>query len=393
MADNIIVKDSTGTDKTMRTTDTGTTHIPHQRLSDGTNIVAIKAASTAAVAADPALVVSVSPNTAISVNTHAVTGTAANGAAASGNPVLIAGSDGTNARTVKVATDGTLLVNGVQDARATGSITSAASVVGPVSVTNRNVTTIAVYGTHAGVTFVIEATDDGTNWYGLQCINNATGQAAATWTPGNNASASYDTAVGGYTQVRVRATAWTSGTMSVGISNQVFAYDPVIAALSQGLAANGAAVVGNPVLIAGWNGTNAYALRTDTSGQVILGAGSNTIGSIAAADNLFFNDTTTALGASATFTGTSHDHGSAAGSYHRFAKFNAVAFADQAGTVRIEMSNDNTTWRRATVDTAVTANGVVTLSVPVLTRYYRVIYVNGATIQGAFMVNSSYTSA
>lgn len=329
------------------------------RPSDGTNSVAIKAASTAAAATDPAMVVAISPNNTVglsagtnaigklaandgvdigdvtinntsiavtgtfwqatqpvslvSVPTHAVTqsgtwsvtatGAAANGAAVSGNPVMMGGSDGTNARSLKVATDGTLLVNGVQDNRTAGTITSATSVVGPVSVANRNVTTITISGTYAGVTFVIEATDDGTNWYGLQCINNATGQAAATWTPGTNASASYDTAVGGYTQIRVRATAWTSGTANVGVSNQVFAYDPVVASLAQGLAANGAAAVGNPVLMGGWNGTNAYALRTDTSGQLILGAGSNTVGNVgfvppSATTNNVSNATTTAYAAS-----------------------------------------------------------------------------------------------
>lgn len=234
------------------------------------------------------------------IGTVTAVGAAANGAAVSGNPVLFGGSDGTNARSIKVATDGTLLVNGVQDARQTANITSATSVVGPYSVTNRNVVTVAVSGTHAGITFIIEATDDGTNWFGLQSINNATGQAAATWTPGTNASASYDTAVGGYTQIRVRATAWTSGTMVVGISQQVFAYDPVVAALSQGIAANGSAAAGNPVLMAGWNGTNAYTLKTDTSGQLILGASSNAIGSITNTSFAVTQATASSLQATAT---------------------------------------------------------------------------------------------
>ena len=66
------------------------------KISDGTNAAAIKAASTAAVAADPALVVAISPNNTVpvslaSVPSHAVTnagtfavqasGIAANGAA------------------------------------------------------------------------------------------------------------------------------------------------------------------------------------------------------------------------------------------------------------------------------------------------------------------------
>jgi hypothetical protein len=114
---------------------------------------------------------------------------------------------------------------------------------------------------------------------------------------------------------------------------------------------------------------------------------------VASRNNVFYNESTTALAGAATFTGTSRDVGIAATGTQPYAAFNATAFADQAGTVRIEMSNDATTWRRATADTAVTANSVVTLSVPVVTRYYRVVYVNGATIQTAFMLNSSFTAA
>ena len=112
------------------------------RLTDGTNTATVKAASTAAVAADKALVVAISPNNIITTlsdgyvttsaptyanntnqqlslttggalrvdfsnSTQTVQGVAANGAAVSGNPVLVAGFDGTNARTLKTLTDGT----------------------------------------------------------------------------------------------------------------------------------------------------------------------------------------------------------------------------------------------------------------------------------------------
>jgi len=96
------------------------------------------------------------------------------------------------------------------------------------------------------------------------------------------------------------------------------------------------------------------------------------------------NDTTTALAANATFTGTSRDHNTSNAALNFVATFST----DQPGTARIEMSNDATTWRRATPDTAVAANSPVTLSVPILTRYYRVIYVNGGTAQGFLMINS-----
>jgi hypothetical protein len=113
----------------------------------------------------------------------------------------------------------------------------------------------------------------------------------------------------------------------------------------------------------------------------------------ASQDNVFYNDSVVAQAASATVTGTARDTGVAAAAVHRYSAFNACAFADQAGTLRIEMSNDNVTWRRSCADTAVVANAAVILSVPIMTRYYRAVYVNGATLQGAFMLNTSFTAA
>jgi hypothetical protein len=39
------------------------------------------------------------------------------------------------------------------------------------------------------------------------------------------------------------------------------------------------------------------------------------------------------------------------------------------------------------------ANACVHLSVPIMTRHYRAAYVNGATLQTAFMLNTSFTAA
>jgi hypothetical protein len=69
------------------------------KLSDGTNAVAVKAASTAAVATDPALVVAVSPNAGLALDATLTGGTAkaistgnvAHDAADSGSPVKVGG--------------------------------------------------------------------------------------------------------------------------------------------------------------------------------------------------------------------------------------------------------------------------------------------------------------
>jgi hypothetical protein len=129
-----------------------------------------------------------------------------------------------------------------------------------------------------------------------------------------------------------------------------------------------------------------YTMRT-------LDTGTMHIPGHMAQDNVFWNDSTTALAAAGSVTGTARDVAVAVGVAHRYSSFNASAFADQAGTLRIDCSNDGTTWRRAAADTAVAANAVVYLSVPVMTRYYRAVYTNGATLQGAFMLNTSFTAA
>ena len=100
---------------------------------------------------------------------------------------------------------------------------------------------------------------------------------------------------------------------------------------------------------------------------------------------VLYADTTTVLAASAAYTGTSRDGGTTP-SYQRFC---ARAYADQAGTLTIQDSTDNTTWR-AVESIAVAAGETKTLNVPCLARYYRVVYTNGATLQGAFRLTSGY---
>ena len=129
------------------------------------------------------------------------------------------------------------------------------------------------------------------------------------------------------------------------------------------------------------------------TGTVALGAGTAIAGSVFNADNMYWNDSIVAQAAAATVTGAARDAGAAVGVAHRYSSFNAFAFADQPGTMWIECSNDNITWRRTTADTAVAANTPVFLKSPVMTRYYRVVYVNGATLQTAFMLNSSFTAS
>jgi hypothetical protein len=110
-------------------------------------------------------------------------------------------------------------------------------------------------------------------------------------------------------------------------------------------------------------------------------------------DNVWFQESVTAQAANATVTGTSRQTNSASSAGCQFSKFNAYAFSDVAGGVfRIEVSADSTTWRRATADTAVAANTGVFLTIPVVARYARAVFVNGANAQAAFLLTTSYTA-
>jgi hypothetical protein len=107
---------------------------------------------------------------------------------------------------------------------------------------------------------------------------------------------------------------------------------------------------------------------------------------------VFWNATTTPLGAGATFTGTSRDSGIAPGVAHHISYFTSFAIADQAGTLSLEGSNDGATWYSLATSTLVAATGCW-LQVPVVFRYHRTKLVNGATAQTSLVMNSGYTEA
>jgi hypothetical protein len=157
---------------------------------DGTAKATVKAASTAAVAGDPALVTTPSPN-------------------------------------------GIHYIQGVQTTNTAGSITTATTVVGPLDVTGKNVVTVAIFGTYAGVSCVFEASPDSTNWFTVQGSRVDNGLLATGLTAATNTTMAVDVPIGAFTAFRVRATAYTSGTASVIFAAQTLPYDPCPATIPQ----------------------------------------------------------------------------------------------------------------------------------------------------------------
>jgi hypothetical protein len=104
-----------------------------------------------------------------------------------------------------------------------------------------------------------------------------------------------------------------------------------------------------------------------------------------------------ALGAGATQTGTARDvwAGSIpvaggvvnAGGNRYIGRFRAFAAADQIGTLRIEVSKDNVTWdpQAESRDHGDWREERREADEPVISRFYRVVYINGATLQGSTM--------
>ena len=376
--------------------------IPLAKLTDGTNVVAATAPSTAAVASQPAEVVAISPNSPATVvqatgsNLHVqvdtaptttVTGTVATtqsgswtntvtqATAASLNATVVgpgsAGSPSGGVLSVQGVASGTAMpVSGTvtsnagtgtfttatSDATATGNITTQNLVPGGTATAGSAVTLalngasaldIGVTGTYTGA-LSVQFSPDGTNW------STAAGNVIYYTTVGLSLSTIASAQVGdfvvnvsGHNSVRVTALAAVTGTAAVVLRSSTAGFtatqivqlsanqsmnltqiggnviltagvagsqavggttatgttlsgNPVLVAGSDGTnvrnlstdtsgraqvagaAANGGVLAGNPVLVAGSDGTDARNLNTDTTGHLILGAGTNGIGSLTA---------------------------------------------------------------------------------------------------------------
>lgn len=113
---------------------------------------------------------------------------------------------------------------------------------------------------------------------------------------------------------------------------------------------------------------------------------------VTASNNTVFADTSTPLGtANAVFTGTARDFTTT----QRTNRFRAASTADVAGTLFIEQSNDGTNWvmthRQDTValaDSGGVTRHIAQIDAPVVNRFARVAYRNGATGQTAFRLIS-----
>jgi hypothetical protein len=210
-----------------------------------------------------------------------------------------------------------------------------------------------------------------TNWFAVQAVrSNANTIETATGNLSAQPAYAWELSVNALARLRVRCTARTSGTQSWRFKLGTYATEPIPAAQ----------ITGNqPITHAG-----------------ALAAGTARVGFVAGA-GIWYDDTSTLLAANATFTGTARDAtvtatATAFGNAATYAmEVRVSAETDQAGTLWLETSRDNATWRRVkAVPTAAVTGGAQAAEIvhrPAW-RYWRAGFTNGATLQTRLTVGS-----
>ena len=243
-----------------------------------------------------------------------------------------------------------------------------------------NVTISMVATTLSGHNATFEFSNNSTtgtdgNWYGVQVARtNANTAETATGVLAATPAYAWEVSVNAYKWIRVRATAHTSGTAAYIIVPGSYATEPV------------------PIIQV--TGTQ------PVSGTVALGAATTRVG-FAASSGIWYDDSSTVLAGAASFTGTSRDAtvtatATAFANAATYAKeVRASAESDQSGTLWLEVSRDNTNWRRvkSVATAAVTGGGQYAEIVHRPSwRYWRAGFTNGATIQTRFSIGSVATA-
>ena len=106
------------------------------------------------------------------------------------------------------------------------------------------------------------------------------------------------------------------------------------------------------------------------------------------AQTLHSLETTTPLGASATFTGAARDAGDTSQTTWNY--FSCFINADQAGTARLEKSSNGSTGWVVAITQPIVAATPLRLTDRADARYSRCVVVNGTTAQTALSVRTSY---
>lgn len=344
-------------------------------------------ATPVAVSAD-ALPLPAGAATEATLSTLAGAVKAEDSASADGDPGIVLLAQRRDSDTTAVSADGDYATLKLDEAGRLKVATQPASYAATTGNIGANGQTVAVNcerfsnlmihckGTFSTVNVTFEGSLDSTNgtdgtWFTVQAIrSNANTIETATGNLSAAPAYAWELSVNGLKWFRVRATAYTSGTQTWTMVPGTYATEPIPGAQISGT---------QPV-----------------SGTVSMGAATARAGFVAQA-GIWYDDTSAALGSNATFTGTSRD---ATVTATATAMANAATYAqeirvsaeaDVSGTLWLEVSRDNTNWRRAkSVPTAaVTGGGQYAEIVHRPSwRYWRAGFTNGATAQARLAVGS-----
>lgn len=264
----------------------------------------------------------------------------------------------------------------------TGAITANAQTVFCDVSRASNVMIAMVATTLVGHNSTFEGSIDSTNgtdgnWFAIQVIrSNANTIELTTGVLAATPAYAWEASVNGLSFIRVRATAHTSGTATWKFQRGSYATEPIPAAQISGT---------QPV-----------------SGSVTATLAASTVraGFLATA-GIWYDDSATTLAGNATFTGTSRDltvtaTATAFANAATYAKeLRVSAESDVTGTLWLEVSRDNTNWRRvkSVATSAVTGGGFYAEIVHQPSwRYARVGFTNGAGAQARFSIGSILTA-
>jgi hypothetical protein len=120
-----------------------------------------------------------------------------------------------------------------------GTITAATSVVTSGDISRAANVTIGIFGTYAGVNAAFEVSPDaGTTWFPVGCTREDSGiNETTTGVLPANTARMWTTGAPGFNRIRVRATAWTSGTANVVLLPGAMPFEPLTAAVVNPLVA------------------------------------------------------------------------------------------------------------------------------------------------------------
>lgn len=268
--------------------------------SDGTGTIVSNAGSgtfTVSVSNTPTVVANAGSGTFTTSGT--VTGTVT--VSVSNTPTVVANA-GSGSFTVNIAGgSNTVVANAgsgtftVSSSANTATITTGSIVASTTSITatttGYTMALVTVHGTYAGVTFGFNLSDDaGATYYPVEAVRSDFAFVGTSVTPGSNASAAYWVQLGGANKIQVLASAWVSGSATIGITPINDPTSPVV-------------YVANSITTTP-TGTQTVAFSTGT-GTVVLSGNTNTVvGAGTFTTSLTGTGTVVANAGSGTFTVT-----------------------------------------------------------------------------------------